>query len=72
MSNATIDTNSVVHESMNFLTEIADPLLILKESFVKENWAYIKSLANEVEENIIMGGERDRGMEGGVDSGGCC
>ena len=25
-----------------------------------------------VGENIIMGGERDGGMEGCVDSGGCC
>ncbi len=41
------DVKIDLHESMNFLTEIADPLLILKDPFVKENWAYIKSLANE-------------------------
>ena len=36
-----------LHESMNFLTESADPLVILKDPFVKENWAYINSIASE-------------------------
>ena len=41
------DVKIDLHESMNFLMESADPLVILKDPFVKENWAYINSLANE-------------------------
>lgn len=41
------DVKIDLHESMNFITENADPSLILKDPFITQNWAYINSLANE-------------------------
>jgi hypothetical protein len=36
-----------LHESMNFITQYADPLVILNDRLVTKNWAHINSLADE-------------------------
>ena len=41
------DVKIDLHESMNFITQYADPLVILNDQFVTKNWEHINSLADE-------------------------
>ncbi len=41
------DVKIDLHESMNFITQHADPSMILIDKFVTKNWAHINSLAQE-------------------------